>query len=178
MRIASRNMPKYKPEPPSPLVWLSIAALASGLLYATVSTPYMMALFLLFLYAAFIIARRAGRRDEATLRRLAKEREGESICEFARDFDTRAVDSWIVRAVYEEIQGQLKHIHPAFPVRVSDRLKQDLHLDDDDLDMDIAMQVQQRTSRSLEQIKENPLLGKVKTARDLVQFFQEQPKRL
>jgi hypothetical protein len=97
--------------------------------------------------------------------------------QFARDFDTRAVDTWIVRAVYEQVQGQLKHVHPAFPVRASDRLKEDLHLDDDDLDMDLAVQVEQRTGRSLDETKANPLFGKVKTVRDLVLFFHAQPKR-
>jgi hypothetical protein len=128
-------------------------------------------------YLAFFFARRATKREEDILRNLATERDGESICEFARDFDTRVVDTWIVRAVYEQVQGQLKHVHPAFPVRASDRLKEDLHLDDDDLDIDLAMQVEQRTGRSLDETKANPLFGKVKTVRDLVLFFHAQPKR-
>ncbi|CAN5863194.1 hypothetical protein BH11PSE12_BH11PSE12_05960 [soil metagenome] len=174
MRIASRHMPKYKPRPAGLVAWVFVTMIASGLAYAAISSPSVAAVALLLLIAAFLIARSVAKREEEALRRLAEARAGESICEFARDFDNRAVDTWIVRAVYEQIQGQLKHIHPAFPVRASDRLKEDLRLDDDDLDMDIAMQVEQRTGRSLDQTKANPLLGKVKTVRDLVLFFQAQ----
>ena len=163
MRIASRHMPKYKPRPIGPVAWLFLAVLASSLVYAAASSPTVATVGVLLLCAAFFFARRATKREEDSLRNLAAEREGESICEFARDFDTRAVDTWIVRAVYEQVQGQLRHVHPAFPVRASDRLKEDLHLDDDDLDMDLAVQVEQRTGRSLDQTKANPLLGKVRT---------------
>ncbi|RQO58068.1 hypothetical protein DBR47_14800 [Paucibacter sp. KBW04] len=106
---------------------------------------------------------------------LASEREGQSICEFARDFDARAVNTWIIRAVYEQLQEQLKHIHPAFPVRADDRLKEDLLLDDDDLDMDLAQEVEARTGISIDQSGNNPYFGKVKTVRDFVLFFQSQP---
>lgn len=154
-----------------------LVILACGLVYAAVSSPSVAAIALLLLSAGFLLARRAARRNEVRLRRLAKAREGESICEFAREFDARSVDTWIVRAVYEQIQGQLQHVHPVFPVRSTDRLKEDLHLDDDDLDMDIAMQIEQRTGRSLGQTNANPHFGKVKTVGDLVFFFQAQPKR-
>ncbi|OGA87485.1 MAG: hypothetical protein A2Z90_11110 [Burkholderiales bacterium GWA2_64_37] len=177
MRIASRHMPKYKPRPTGPVAWLFLAVLAAGLAYGAVSSPTVAAVVFLLLCTAFFFARRVTKREEDSLRNLAAERNGESICEFARDFDTRAVDTWIVRAVYEQVQGQLKHVHPAFPVRASDRLKEDLHLDDDDLDMDLAVQVEQRTGRSLDETKANPLFGKVKTVRDLVLFFHAQPKR-
>ncbi len=177
MRIASRHMPKYKPRPTGPVAWLFLTVLAAGLAYAAVSSPTVAAVVFLLLCTAFFFARRVTKREEDSLRNLAAERNGESICEFARDFDTRAVDTWIVRAVYEQVQGQLKHVHPAFPVRASDRLKEDLHLDDDDLDMDLAVQVEQRTGRSLDETKANPLFGKIKTVRDLVLFFHAQPKR-
>jgi hypothetical protein len=170
-------MPKYKPRPTGPVAWLFLAVLVAGLAYAAISSPTAAAVVFLLLCIAFFFARRATKREEDNLRNLAAERDGESICEFARDFDTRVVDTWIVRAVYEQVQGQLKHVHPAFPVRASDRLKEDLHLDDDDLDMDIAMQVEQRTGRSLDETKSNPLFGKVKTVHDLVLFFHAQPKR-
>ncbi|MYM87102.1 hypothetical protein GTP91_07895 [Rugamonas sp. FT82W] len=116
------------------------------------------------------------KRNAERLRCLAAEREGESICDFARDFDTRQVDTWIVRAVYEQLQYHLADVSPAFPVRASDRLKEDLLLDDDDLDMDIAQEVEQRAGRSLDDTSTNPYFGKVKTVRDLVMFFQSQPK--
>ncbi|MYM69161.1 hypothetical protein GTP45_20300 [Pseudoduganella sp. FT55W] len=115
------------------------------------------------------------KRNEEHLRRLTREREGESICEFAREFDTRQVDTWIIRAVYEQLQCHLSHVHPAFPIRARDRLKEDLQLDDVDLDIDIAQEVEQRTGRSLDGSDSNPYFGKVETAADLVMFFQGQP---
>jgi hypothetical protein len=178
MRIASRHMPKYKPRRTGPAAWFFLAVLATGLAYAAVSSPAVAAVVLLLLCATFFFVRTVTKREEESLRNLAAERNGESICEFARAFDTRAVDTWIARAVYEQVQGQLKHIHPAFPVRASDRLKEDLHLDDEDLDVNLAVQIEQRTGRSLDETKANPLFGKVKTVRDLVLFFHAQPKRV
>ena len=35
---------------------------------------------------------------------LFQERDGDSICEFARSFDVKVVDTWVIRAVYEELQ--------------------------------------------------------------------------
>jgi hypothetical protein len=35
---------------------------------------------------------------------LAVGRPGESICTFARSFGRRAADTWVIRAVYEELQ--------------------------------------------------------------------------
>jgi hypothetical protein len=177
MRIASRHMPKFRASPAGLLAWLFLAVLAVCLAYAAISSPSMAVIVLLLLGAAFLFARMAAKQEEDALRRLAEARAGESICEFAREFDTRAVDTWVIRAVYEQVQAQLTHVHPAFPVRASDRLKEDLRLDDDDLDMDVAMEIEQRTGRSLVETRTNPLLGKVKTVRDLVLFFQAQPKR-
>jgi len=177
MHIASRHMPKFKPRPTGPLAWVYLAVVAGGLVYAVVSSPSVAAIVLTVLGAATLLARRVAKREEDRLRSLAKSREGESISEFALQFDTRKVDTWIVRAVYEQIQAQLQHVHPAFPIRASDRLMEDLHLDEDDLDMDIAMQVEQRTGRSLDHSDANPLFGRVKTVQDLVLFFQAQPKR-
>jgi hypothetical protein len=168
-------MPKYLPVKTGRMLWVYLAALAAGLLYALVSAPVGTAVFALLFFGAFLMARSEKRRDEEHLRCLAGEREGESICEFARGFDTRQVDTWIVRAVFEQLQCQLNHIHPSFPVRATDRLKEDLHLDDDDLDFDIAKEVEQRTGRSLNGSSANPFFGKVETVADLVMYFQWQP---
>lgn len=117
-----------------------------------------------------------GQRENRKLLAIAAAREGQTICEFAREFDARAVDTWIIRAAYEQLQGQLRHIHPAFPVRADDRLKEDLFLDDDDLDIDLAQEVEARTGRSLDGSAKNPSLGGIKTVRDFVLFFHSQPK--
>lgn len=74
-----------------------------------------------------------------------------------------------MRAVYERVQQQ-QH-PPAFPLRFEDRLKEDLHIDVGDLDMDVAVEVEQRTGRSLKDADANPYFGKVEPVRDLVLFF-------
>ena len=107
---------------------------------------------------------------------VARARTGESICEFTRAFDARRVDTWVIRAVYERVQQELRPVCPSFPVRASDRLKEDLRLDDDDIDLDILPDVISRTGRSMEDHKRNPLYGKVTTVADLVTFFTAQPK--
>ena len=177
MRIASRHMPKYQAKPPGLLGWGFVAALASAFAYIVFAEPEAIAVVLAILVAAYLVSRPGCKRAEEQLRKLAAAREGQSICEFARDFDLKAVDSWIVRAVYEQVQQQLAHIHPAFPLRAEDRLKEDLHIDVDDLDMDVAVEVEQRTGRSLKDADANPYFGKVQTVRDLVLFFQHQPLR-
>jgi acyl carrier protein len=177
MRIASRHMPKFKRKPVGPVAFIFLATFACGTLYMALSVPLVASIVLALLSLAFFLARQQTKRGEKQLRALAEMRAGESICEFAREFDIREVDSWIVRAVYEQIQGQLQHVHSSFPVRASDRLKEDLHLDDDDLDMDLAVQIEQRTGRSIDDTNANPYFGKVKTVRDLVLFFQFQPKQ-
>ena len=110
------------------------------------------------------------------LARLASSRTQESICTFARAFDTRSVDPWVIRAVYEELQDHLKAEYPGFPILPADRLREDLKLDDDDLEMDLAPDIAARTGRSLVDSKDNPYRGKVTTVQDFVEFFCAQPK--
>jgi hypothetical protein len=167
-------MPKYLSKQTGFMYWAYLAVLVAGFVYCLISAPVFASICVLLFCGLFVAARKETRRDKEHLRRLAGEREGQSICEFARDFDTRKIDTWIVRAVYEQLQQHLNHVHPAFPVRAADRLKEDLHFDDDDLDMDIAGEVEQRTARSLDDSSANPYFGKVVTAGDLVMFFQAQ----
>lgn len=49
-------------------------------------------------------------RRKARIKRLAASRAGESICEFARSFERRRVDAWIIRAVYDELQEYLGEV--------------------------------------------------------------------
>lgn len=101
-------------------------------------------------------------------RRITRARAGESICSFAHAFDCRSIDTWIIRAVYEEFSGQ-------YPVRACDDLEHDLCIAGDDLD-DIGVRLAQRTGRSLERSEDNPMFGKVRTLRDLVTFLDHQPR--
>jgi hypothetical protein len=56
------------------------------------------------------------RREVESLRQRSASRAGEAICQFARSFDVRQTDTWVLRAVYEALQGHLRWVNPAFVV--------------------------------------------------------------
>ena len=178
MRSPSRFMPPFQPRVPGVVGRIFAIALAVGallLIYSFASTaPLVTGLCLgaLVLYVWY-----TARRRQRKLRVVAQGRVGQGICEFARDFDSWAVDTWVIRAVFEQLQSYLSNVQPAFPVRAEDRLPKHLIADPDDLDMDLVHQIAQRTGRSLEKTDLNPYYGKVLTVRDLVLFFDAQPKR-
>jgi hypothetical protein len=106
---------------------------------------------------------------------LLKSRRDLSICDFAREFNTKEIDTWVIRATYEEVQKSLA-LKKLFPVKGSDNLKEDLLLDDDDLDMDLVEMIAQRAGRTLNNYERNPHYGKVTTVKKLVLFMNSQAK--
>ena len=106
---------------------------------------------------------------------MSEERKEKSICEFSRSFNSREIDTWVIRAVYEQIQGYIPSKTKPFPVNANDHLFNDLELDDEDLEMDLIEEIAQRTGRSLEETERNPYFGKIETVKDLVCFINEQP---
>lgn len=44
------------------------------------------------------------------------------------------MDTWVIRAMYEELQAHLRWDYQSFPIRPTDRLIEDLNLDADDID--------------------------------------------
>lgn len=176
MRIASRHMPRLARRPAAVAGWLFVACSLAAIVYFVVTAPMAFFVAAIVLAMFLLLAHQHHKRKELKLHALVSRREGQTICEFARDFNAREVDTWIIRAVYEQLQEKLKHVHPSFPVRADDRLKEDLLLDDDDLDMDLAQEVEARTGRSLDASATNPYFGSVGTVRDFVLFFQNQPR--
>ena len=108
--------------------------------------------------------------ETARCQRIARAREGESICTFARAIDCRKFDTWIVRAVYEELSddGAVR-----FPVRPSDQLGKELKLDGDSIEEAIEF-VAERAGRLLDGWESNPYAGRVSTVGDVVAFLQLQ----
>jgi len=172
MKRASRFMPKTVRSPPTLVGWLLLIAFAAALLYVLWLHPIVTSTCLAVLVALSCLLQRNIRNH---LRTIAASRAGESICTFSREVDCRNLDTWIVRAVYEEIQEHLAADCAKFPLRWTDRLKEDLRIDPDALDEELAIDIAQRTGRSLEGAERNPLFGDVKTVRDLVFFLQAQP---
>jgi hypothetical protein len=169
-------MPKYVQPPRRWYAWPLLAVMAGALLYSLgyfiVSQP-LVAVPLLGVGIALGV--RGAKRRKHRMHELLAERDGESICEFARSFERRRVDTWVIRAVYEQLQSHLGTEKPV-PIRATDSLANDLLVDDEDLDMDIAEEILQRTGRSMKDTERNPYYGKVRTVADLVYFVNEQPK--
>jgi len=171
MRTPSRRM--HDAEVPavamSPGQHLVAWALLAGLLLAICLQPRLLwivaGLAVLGLWMAW--------RERRHLARLAAQRQGESICQFARAFARRTVDTWVIRAVYESLHG---YLGGQLPIRADDRLQQDLRLDGDDLDLDLLAEMARLSGRSLERTADNPWFDRVTTVRDLVTFLGHQPR--
>ena len=92
-------------------------------------------------------------------------RKNDNLIDFARQFDVRVVNAWVVRSTYEQLELWL-----GFPVHPSDRLRQDLKLSAVDLE-DIVFQVLFRVGR----IRPESWLIEVKTVRELIYFINTLP---
>lgn len=110
----------------------------------------------------------ARKHTQYALQRRLEERRGEGLGQFARSFDRRCTDSCVLQAVYEELQGGVD-----FPIRADDSLWEVLGMDEEDLEV-VTARIALRSWRSLR--GDGPTDGQVKTVRDLVSFFQEQPR--
>ena len=154
-----------------PWRWPLLAALLSGLGYCIYKQPYV----LLFIAALGIIVWIGIVFDTRHRRRLLASRQDESICDFARSFDRGKSDTWILRAVYDELSRFISIDARPIAVRPADRCEEDLKIDPEDLD-DLAADIAFRARRSMDAGEQNPLYGKVKTVADIVTFFEHQPR--
>jgi hypothetical protein len=141
-------------------------------LYLATATTRWLALALVCGFAVSVAV--ANRREARRFERLADARRPQSICTFARDFDPRAVDTWILRATHQELQLLLRSYVPAFPIRAADKFS-DLGIDTDDVE-DLIRDIAWRCGRSLERTEGNPFYGKLITVENLVLFVNAQPR--
>ncbi len=175
MNIPSRFMPRATRQGPLPGVWLLLAlTVLGGAAISALAHPAMTAMAAAVVAAVVCWGVVSVRNEKARLAALAESRHGETICQFARSFDARAVDTWVIRAVYEQVQSLLHSTCASFPIRASDHL-QDLGIDTDDIEMDLAVSLSDSTGRSLDNPKANPYYGAINTVSDLVMFFNAQP---
>jgi hypothetical protein len=173
MKKPSRFMPPVERQPTPVMGWMLLAVVGAYVLFVIWQYPFACVAFIALAVGWSIVS---NRNDRTHLQSLAAARSGESICHFAREVNCREVDTWIVRAAYEEIQGHLSRLLPDFPVRSSDRFIEDLRIDPDDLDDLLAIDMAERTRRDLREAEKNPYFGKVRTVRDLMMFLQAQPR--
>ena len=170
MKTPSRLMPAAPPRKMRWWGWPILAAMLSGLAYWVYCQPFV----LLFLLLVGVLAYFQLASEKRARKRLAASRQGETICDFARSFDRQA-DTWIIRAVYEELARFLAVEGQPLPVRREDRCEKDLKIDPEDWD-DLARDIAYRARRSMDHSDKNPVYGEVKTVADMVTFFEHQPK--
>jgi hypothetical protein len=113
-----------------------------------------------------------GVRHSRWVESLVASRPGESICQFARAFSCRSVDTLLIRAVYESVQRQVGD--DRLPIRASDRFLADLRLDSEEVD-EIYWDVADTCGYLTEGGEQNPFFGRVETVADLVCFMHYQP---
>ncbi len=173
-RRFSRHLPPLQREPLGLRLWLVLMGFAIWFLAVLYSYPVATVSTLLVLVGAnHMLCRRSTRRTLA----LAATRPGNPLCTFARALDLRAVDPWVVRATFEELQTYFPQQAQPFPIRPTDKMVDDLDIDPDDINF-IAQDIAERAGYSLESSQQNPLYGKVETVGELIQFFTHQPKPL
>jgi hypothetical protein len=176
MRRPSRLMPPAAAGRASPLrnalVALLLATSLAGLVALLVTHPLATIAIVVALGVASVVETR---RHAARLRRIAVQRPDESICTFVREFDVRAVDTWVLRAVYEELSQDIGGAGAPFPLHADDAVTDLLGIDPDDFG-EMAAQIASRCGRSLAGAAANPLHGKVATPRDLVRYLMAQPR--
>jgi hypothetical protein len=110
--------------------------------------------------------------DHRRRRRLAAERQGETICHFARSLDYRRLDTKIIRAVYEGLQDRFCL---RLPIRASDDLGQTFRIDPEDLE-DFIIETADRCGRCMDGYERNPYHAEVSMVSGLINFLCAQPK--
>lgn len=176
-RFSKQILRQRRENPPSHSMhwfgWVVLVGFAAGVLTLIVAFPWL-SLGMAVLFGC-------GERISHVLRkrkldRMEHDREGESICQFARHFRQEpSFDPVVVRAVYEMTQAT--YARPNFPIRPADRFKEEYGLILDDIDY-LAEDVAELAGRSLESAEWNPFYGKAATVADLVRFMQLQPQPL
>ncbi len=141
--------------------------------FAWVNPYLLLAIPLIWLWAYF-----ANKQHSKYIAGLLNAREHDSICTFTRSFNCKKVDTWVIRAVYEELETNVKLENNSFPIKPDDNILETLKIDEEDFEFDIIEDIATRTGRTLEKSENNPYFGKVNTASDLVYFFNEQPKQI
>ncbi|MBU2707195.1 hypothetical protein KCM76_14455 [Zooshikella marina] len=114
--------------------------------------------------------------DHCRMKKISHERGEPNICEYARSFDFRNVDTKIIREVWSEIQLSLGNYNGRpFPVKADDTFDSIYKMDPDDLD-DIYWSVADRLGIDTENPEGNPYFNQIRSVRDLVMFLNHQPR--
>lgn len=172
MKTPSRYMPKFKEMPNRPFDWLWLVLLLALLVWVIWRLPYLL-FFTPIIYVVHTYNEKANKKHFVA---LLEGRENDSICTFSRHFKYKEVDTWVIRAVYEQLQTHLNNTTGHFPIRATDDVFEDLKIDDDDFEYDLVGEIAQRTNRTLDNAELNPFYNQANIVENLVFFFNEQPR--
>lgn len=164
------DMPDAPARLPLGLILLLLCLLV-GLAWSIVQKPAL----LWVVAGSAVLVKYLSWREQQRLARLAAQRQGQSICQFARAFPRWQVDTWVIRAVYESLHG---YLGGGLPIRADDRFKEDLRVDDEDLEFELLEEMARLSGRSLAGVEDNPFYGRVLRVRDLVLLLDHQPRSL
>lgn len=172
----SRHLPRRKP--PGKITWLGwvfLSVCGAAAVYSAVAfmrhsawTALGLGLFMAAMTVASVVTHRK-------IKHLRETRRGDGICAFARSLPIRDLDTWVVRATYEEMAVYMGSEKAPFPVHASDRLKDDLEIDGDDL-LAIIYAIAERAGRTVDDLEQNPVFQKMKTVEDLIKVMMWQKK--
>lgn len=181
-RKPSRQMPKYMPMPNKWVAfvfYLMVLLLLSGLAYLAYQAwaePSIIWAYLVVVALFVLLVFWGSKQEQDRIQRLiqlAQARHGDDIGDFARAFDVRRVNTWVIRAVYEELQLEIADSYPElpqFPIRPDDKII-DLLNDADDFDASVLPRIYQRTGK----ICRNTFVTEINTVRELVLFVNRLP---
>ncbi len=131
-------------------------------------------LYIVGTFIAFIVVGAIFRHRKMS--RIALERGDSNICEFARSFNYRKIDTKIIREVWNEVQEALGSYHgKKFPVKADDLFVKTYNLDPDDLD-EAYWAIADKLGISTDEPENNPYWNKVNSVEDLVKFLHHQPR--
>jgi len=169
----SRNIQKYEEKPATVSQKVALFLVIVAALTVLYFYPIFLLLFLLYGILTIVYSYKHAKQ----LSRISNNRSSESICSFTRALNFRHIDTWIIRATWEELQFYVTHkTLSEFPIRPTDKLEGDFRIDPEELE-DIAERIVQRTRRSLEETDKNPYFGKIETVGDLILFVNNQPNK-
>ena len=151
--------------------WVFVFVILSSFAWFLWSAPVILLIFPVLWYANY----KNGKERKSHFSSLLKGREKDTICSFSRHFECREIDTWVIRAVYEQLQNYMASTKEDFPIRATDDVFTDLRIDDEDFEMDIVGEIAERTGRTLDLAEENKFYGKANIVENLVYFFNEQP---
>lgn len=150
--------------------YLALAAFCGAVAYAAWCYPIPTFVILALLSVGVLY-------EQRRMKRIALSRPHVGICEFARSFNCAETDTWVIRAVYEELGAYLSSNNAPFPLLASDNLFSNYSLNIESLDLqEVAEAAAARAGRSMKDTAANPYFDKVNTVSDLVHFLNAQPR--